>query len=186
MKKALSVIASAIITANVVSLIPLCNVYAGQTMSNSVDSSTVNVDILDIEWPSYVTNEQKAKLYQLYTEVYGEQTYASTRAITYSYNECFDEVKWITRSGKISLSIMPKSPLYTQTMANAAMAVANHAWKLLAEKYSSDSYWDNEESMFAQFHCHVLAAGKYKTPWNIEPWRTETDLSVVIAKACNP
>lgn len=148
---------------------------------------TTNCSIVDeMYWPDFVTEDEKNELLLLYEEVYGSQSSISTRAITYTYDECFGTVEWITRSGQISLSIMPKSPLYTQTLPNAALAVANHAWGLLADRFSSDPEWDNEEAMFAQFHCHVIGAGKYKTPWNIEPWRTETNLSTVIAKACNP
>lgn len=40
--------------------------------------------------------------------------------------------------------------------------------------------------MQAQFHCHVTTVGKLKNPWNIEPWRTESNLLKVIAARCNP
>lgn len=40
--------------------------------------------------------------------------------------------------------------------------------------YSYDSRWNNEESLKKQFFCHVRY-GSLKTPWNIEPWKKNTN-----------
>lgn len=66
------------------------------------------------------------------------------------------------------------------------MAQVNYAFSLLKDKLSSSPHWNNTDSMFAQFHCHAMFAGDNKIPWNIEPWRTESNLVKVIAAKCNP
>lgn len=105
---------------------------------------------------------------------------------TWSHPTYFHSVKWITRNGVVSLSIEPRAYLYTAGSGNLAMTRANLAFTALKNKYQNNSLWKNTRSMEAQFHCHVLAAGSYKTPWNLEPHRTETNLTRTIAKACNP
>lgn len=106
---------------------------------------------------------------------------------SYKYSDYFDSVSWITRDGVVSLSIHPdtNSPLIT-TNGNIKMAHASHAFDLLKDKWSSSSKWKNTKAMSAQFHCHVLGAGKAKTPWNLEPHRTTTSLPETMANACNP
>lgn len=107
---------------------------------------------------------------------------------TYTYNEYFKSVKWITRNGIVSLSITPSNKLYGSTYNNAnVLAVhAATAWNLLYKKHKSNSKWKNTASLEAQFNCHVIYAGSKKIPWNIEPHRTETNWAIVVAKACNP
>ncbi|ASI36907.1 hypothetical protein A0126_19060 (plasmid) [Exiguobacterium sp. N4-1P] len=117
----------------------------------------------------------------------GSPTYAAGSLDSYKYSDYFDSVSWITRDGVVSLSIHPdkKSPLITSN-GNIKMAHAGHAFSLLKAKWSSSSKWKNTSAMSAQFHCHVLGAGKAKTPWNLEPHRTTTSLPATMAKACNP
>lgn len=105
-----------------------------------------------------------------------------------TFNDYFKSVRWITRDGVVSLSIQPA---YLLTRAanpngNVLMARASHAFSLLEDRFSGDYRWDHTDSMEAQFHCHVLLAGDFKTPWNIEPFRTESDLVKVMAAKCNP
>lgn len=45
---------------------------------------------------------------------------------TYTYNEYFKSVKWITRKGEVSLSITPTNKLYGRTYNNANV-LAVHA-----------------------------------------------------------
>ncbi len=110
----------------------------------------------------------------------------SRAAVELTYDEYFSKVEWITRNGVVSLSITPKSTLTNVNNANALMARAFHSFSLLEKKFKSDSRWKNGGSLSAQYHCHVLAAGAAKTPWNLEPHRTETGLWKVIKGKCNP
>lgn len=115
------------------------------------------------------------------------KTYAAKSIDSYTYSDYFSSVSWITRDGVISLSVTPKTntPLITAN-GNIKMAHAHRSYSLLKSKWSSSSKWKNSGAMEAQYHCHVMGAGKYKTPWNLEPHRTETSLTKTIAKACNP
>lgn len=95
---------------------------------------------------------------------------------------------WISRNGEISLSCYYKEDgmfLRGSNMNAQAANVAN-AFRLLKEKHQISPHWDNTASMEAQFHCHAATIGKLKYPWNIEPWRTESSLPIVIIKGCNP
>ena len=68
---------------------------------------------------------------------------------TYTYNEYFKSVKWITRKGVVSLSITPTSKLYGRTYKNNANVLAVHAataWSLLYKKHKSSSKWKNTAS----------------------------------------
>ncbi|WP_107841760.1 DUF2599 domain-containing protein [Metasolibacillus meyeri] len=114
-----------------------------------------------------------------------EQSIGIQEALYLTYDEYFSKVEWRTRNGVVSLSITPKSSL-TSVSGNVLMARAFHSFSLLEAKYKSDSRWKNGGSLSAQYHCHVLAAGALKTPWNLEPHRTETGIWKVIGGACNP
>lgn len=105
-----------------------------------------------------------------------------------TFNDYFKSVKWIQRNNEISLSIQPNSLLLSSdcSSGNLLMARAAHAFRLLSQRYSRDPRWRNEASLSAQFHCHVIFAGGAKTPWNIEPHRTESNLFIVILRGCNP
>ena len=105
-----------------------------------------------------------------------------------NYSHYFNSAKWITRSGKISLSIDYKSSgMYIKgNNANAQAANVENAFRLLKNKHGSHKNWKNTASMNAQFHCHAITIGKLKNPWNIEPWRTESNLFIVTLKGCNP
>lgn len=121
-------------------------------------------------------------------EVNLAEFYAERIQLSGSFSDYFTKVEWIDRNGEISLSIYPKDILFGKNYdnPNQFMAHVDYAFSLIKDKFSSSSYWDNGESMYAQFHCHAMFAGDSKTPWNIEPWRTETNLFKVIAAKCNP
>ena len=140
-----------------------------------------------------IYNAAFAKQTNSYKTVYRDQNITmdmlKASIKTYTYNEYFKSVKWITRKGVVSLSITPTSKLYGRTYKNNANVLAVHAataWSLLYKKHKSSSKWKNTASLEAQFNCHVIYAGRNNTPWNIEPHRTETNWAVVVAKACNP
>lgn len=98
----------------------------------------------------------------------------------------FKSVKWITRKGVVSLSINPKPILYSNPNPNALSYYASKSFSKLKKAYSGSKKWKNTGSMRAQYDCHILIARGVKTPWNLEPHRTETNLTKVIAKGCNP
>lgn len=148
-------------------------------------------------------NENILELYmQAYESLYSDVTYEYKEGmkvnladyynariqLTGSFSDYFTKVEWINRNGEISLSIYPTEKLFGKNYNNPNVLMANvdYAFGLLKNKYSSSSYWNNTDSMYAQFHCHAMFAGENKIPWNIEPWRTESDLSKVIAAKCNP
>ena len=103
------------------------------------------------------------------------------------YNHYFKSTKWVNRPDGITLSCTYKEEgmFLKGATANAQAANVNNAFRLLKNKHGKDKQWKNTESMLAQFHCHAVTIGKIKNPWNIEPWRTETNV-VVISKRCNP
>lgn len=105
-----------------------------------------------------------------------------------TFDDYFESVRWITRDGVVSLSIQPTYLLTSAANPNGniLMARAFHAFSWLEDRFSSDYRWDHTDSMAAQFHCHVLLAGDFKTPWKIEPFRTESNLMKVMAAKCNP
>lgn len=122
------------------------------------------------------------------TSGFGGKTHAATKPIdSYTYSDYFTSAKWITRDKEISLSVYPKttSPLIT-SHGNVQMVHATRAFSHLKSKWSGSSKWKNTKAMEAQFHCHVMGAGKMKTPWNLEPHRTETSLTKTILNGCNP
>ncbi len=148
-------------------------------------------------------NENTLELYmQAYASLYSDTTYEYREAsevnladyykarieLTGSFSDYFTKVEWINRNGEISLSIYPTEKLFGKTYnnPNVLMAHVDYAFSLLKNQYSSSSYWNNADSMYAQFHCHAMFAGENKIPWNIEPWRTESNLTNVIAAKCNP
>lgn len=134
-------------------------------------------------------------LYDLYTNKFGPQMAPNSSVfetrdiggIKTAYSDYFSNCEWISRSGEISLSIYWKDYLFEgNDSANILMYKAGKAWSALLKRHVSAEEWDNTDSMEAQFHCHVMTIGSLKKPWNIEPWRTETDINVVISCGCNP
>ena len=116
-----------------------------------------------------------------------DDSYTPMADVYLTYNDYFSNVSWITRNGLVSLSITPKSGMFSDN-GNVAMARAFHSFSLLKERFGSDSRWKNEGSLSAQYHCHFMFAGMNKTPWNLEPHRTETNPWSwnMITKRCNP
>lgn len=114
---------------------------------------------------------------------------ASTRAgiPVKPYSTYFNSTKWITRDGKVSLSINFKpNGMYPSSLPNANAATAENAWKVLYNRHKNDSKWKNTSSMYNQFICHAATIGKRKNPWNIEPYRKDVGMSATILKGCNP
>lgn len=85
-----------------------------------------------------IYNAAFAKQTNSYKTVYRDQNITmdmlKASIKTYTYNEYFKSVKWITRKGVVSLSITPTSKLYGRTYKNNANVLAVHAataWSLL-------------------------------------------------------
>ena len=84
-----------------------------------------------------IYNAAFAKQTNSYKTVYRDQNITmdmlKASIKTYTYNEYFKSVKWITRKGEVSLSITPTNKLYGRTYNNAnVLAVhAATAWSLL-------------------------------------------------------
>lgn len=100
----------------------------------------------------------------------------------------FNWIKWIKRSGVVSLSISPttgKGGFLGITNSSVYAAAVDESWGIVYRNWSNSSKWKNTKSMQMQYICHTQFA-KFKTPWNIEPHRTETNYAKVVAKGCNP
>lgn len=95
---------------------------------------------------------------------------------------------WVNRPDGITLSChyYPSSMYVGGDNPNVKAAKFATAFRLLKERHGSSPHWRNTASMEAQFLCHAFTIGGLKNPWNIEPWRTEANLSRVIARGCNP
>lgn len=102
------------------------------------------------------------------------------------FSDYYSSSKWITRSGKVSLSLQPKKPAYADSPPIVVAHLKKYRWKVVYDKHHKDSKWKNTASMKAQLHCHADFPKGLKTPWNIEPWRTETNYAKVVAAGCNP
>lgn len=99
----------------------------------------------------------------------------------------FEKIRWITRNGVVSLSIYPTWAFSSKNYGYSYLiAMAEESWGIIVRNYSSNSKWKNTLSLKQQYKCHVLYARNAKTPWNIEPHRTETNFKKVVYKGCNP
>lgn len=102
-----------------------------------------------------------------------------------NYAKYFYSTAWINRNGTVSLSINYKKSAIYSSNHNATAANALKAWDAILTKRTRDPQWRNTKAMEMQFHCHVNFASD-KSPWNIEPHRTQTNYAIVVAHACNP
>lgn len=165
------------------------------TMAAGVSYADTSINSALVEIPEVEVQQNDDYLLKLYNAKYGEENVYSMYSTIYSsrglnlksdIDDYFTKIEWIDRGGVISLSLYPSEYLLDNPNGNVAMAKASTAWGLVEDEYSSDSKWDNGKSLEAQFHCHAAAARGFKTPWNLEPHRTETDLWETMKKKCNP
>lgn len=93
------------------------------------------------------------------------------------YKACFSKVSWLKRSDGWTLSVTPKYGPYSGDQGFAALY-----WK-----HGKDAQWNyrNKSSMANQFYCHRDIAGHWKTPWNIEPWKSDKGYWGFVASGCN-
>lgn len=92
------------------------------------------------------------------------------------FSDYFNSVQWITRDGIVSLSIDHKSIPFWK---------ARESFDILKANYGSDIEWQNEDSLYSQYACHVQFA-PLKNPWNLEPHRTGTGFWNNLTNLCNP
>lgn len=98
----------------------------------------------------------------------------------------FDQAMWITRDGKVSLSLKPKSNVRN------SKSVKDQAWTIISGTYTgfgNHANWPKESQKVKtfkwQYDCHYYFANG-KDTWNIEPWRSASTYAAVVVKKCNP
>lgn len=112
-------------------------------------------------------------VYPLYgdIEVYGNN----------DFSQWFSKGEWITRDGKISLSLTHTGWAYL----GISTGPITWSWNTVVNKFSSSSNWSNAQGMQEQYQCHVNFAAT-KNPWNLEPWRPAVGYMETTKKECNP
>lgn len=102
------------------------------------------------------------------------------------WSSYFDQAMWITRDGKISLSLKPKSNV------RDSKSVKDQAWNIISGTYTGfggHANWPKESKNVKtfkwQYDCHYYFAND-KDAWNLEPWRSASSYAAVVAKKCNP
>lgn len=93
-----------------------------------------------------------------------------------TFSDYFNAVQWISRNGEISLSIDHK---WIQLWE------IRDSFNILKSRYGYDSRWKNEDSLYAQYACHVQFVA-WKNPWNLEPHRTDSSFWSTTFNGCNP
>lgn len=200
-KKGRRLVLSGMICLSIISSASL-NIFANDlNASKEIQSSKVFVE-------NYEISKEKMDSYrQAYKEMYGtedgfdedeirdnskqliEMSQASNSTIygRQMIAKYFEKIKWITRDGVVSLSIYPTYEFSGKTYGYSYLAaMAEESWGIIVRNYSSSSNWKNTLSLKQQYRCHVHYARNAKTPWNIEPHRTETNFDKVVSAGCNP
>ncbi len=185
------VVISAFAACDTFALEPLTSVVQ-QEQNKAIKNDPVIKSILINKLADY---DKVEKYFSIYQQQFGKKKdlenlgmFRFGERIYLDYDEYFSSVEWIERDGEVSLSITPNSQMYDSDVPNVLMARSFHSFSLLKERFSSDYRWRNEASLEAQYQCHFTFAGMYKVPWNIEPFRTETNAWSwnMITHKCNP
>lgn len=114
-------------------------------------------------------------------------TFSTFSSLPTKFSEYYtSSSKWIVRNGVISLSLYPKKPAYDTPPGMAQAHLQKYRWSVVYDKYKNSPNWKNTASMKAQLECHANIPKNSKTPWNLEPHRTETNYWKVVQKGCNP
>lgn len=87
------------------------------------------------------------------------------RASTFSFTY-FNSISWISRDGKMSLSLSPKSPFFTNKELSWQEAIRFFQYYPMCRQETNKTKF---MSMYNQYACHVDFVRGIKTPWNIEP-----------------
>lgn len=105
-------------------------------------------------------------------------TSIALRSTSSSY---FNSITWITRSDGRSLSVTPK---------NALLIAKEASWSELVRYFQYHPFYTSEPnptkltSLYNQYVCHVDYA-KFKTPWNIEPYKPDKGYWQFVNSLCN-
>lgn len=169
------------------------------SFSSNIDAQGTYQDdkelIHELYYSDY-SDEEFDLLYDKYAEKYGHQnilpedrTGISLYAVDIptNYSSYFEKSYFYSRSDGMTLGVWWKDFLFeNDNNMNLVMAKAGKAWTALENKHKTNAFWRNGDSLEAQFHCHAATVGMLKKPWNIEPWRTETNVFLCMLAGCNP
>lgn len=159
-------------------------IYNEENESIGILSSPVLENEENLKVASVVKTDKDTLKYTLESDGLSEPTTMQVTLAATSYSTYFSSGTWITRDGKISLSLTHKPYLLSGT-TNDKMFKMSDSWNKVVAKHKGSSHWKNQNSLYNQYACHYGYA-PYKNPWNIEPWRPDVGLTKTIAKACNP
>jgi Protein of unknown function (DUF2599) len=159
-------------------------IYNEENESIGILSSPVLENEENLNVVSVTKKDDNTLEYTLESDGLSEPTTMLVTLAATSYSSYFSSGKWITRDGKISLSLTHK-PYLLSGSTNDKMFKLSDSWNKVVAKHKSSSHWKNQTSLYNQYACHYGYA-PYKNPWNIEPWRPNVGLTKTIAKGCNP
>lgn len=170
--------------------------------SNEASSTSQNMN-KEVGIAGELTREEYNNYMEAYNSLYQSVTAKYTSPITpsrseyveylndlkstsVSINYYFSTVGWVKGEYGWTLSCAPKETLKSShySSANQFMMNVSRAYSLLEDEYSGDYRWGSSEAIFAQLHCHALFAPN-KSRWNLDMWRTETDLDKLVKYKCN-
>lgn len=159
-------------------------IYNEKKESIGILSSPVIENEENLNVVSVTKKDENTLEYTLESDGLSEPTTMSVTLAATSYSSYFSSGKWITRSGKISLSLTHK-PYLLSGSTNDKMLKLSDSWNKVVAKHKSSKHWKNQTSLYNQYACHYGYA-PFKNPWNIEPWRPNVGIAKTIAKRCNP
>ncbi|MDO4383052.1 MAG: DUF2599 domain-containing protein [Eubacteriales bacterium] len=153
-----------------------------------VNKEGVPIGAIAIPWAKDVNGKKvptyyeikENKLYQIVKHKSAGATYPIVADPHNKYSDWFKSATWKIRDGKYSLCVVP-----TKWNRQSGIAYMSTSWALLKKKKSGSKHWYNTEGLRKQYYCHTQAA-KFKSSWNLEPWRPNVSMAKTIAKACNP
>lgn len=114
--------------------------------------------------------------------IYDENFDFSAIRTRIAYFSHFSSISWISRSGNMSLSVMPKNP-YTIDKENAWREILRFIQ--YHPIYTEIKNSSKQSSTYNQFVCHADYARGFKTPWNLEPWKPDKGYWGFVKNRCN-
>lgn len=146
---------------------------ANKLIVTDANNDLINVNARIINNVVRYDIDDRNAVYPLYgdIEIYGSD----------DFSQWFSKGEWITRDGKISLSLTHTGWAYL----GISTGPITWSWNTVVNKFSSSSNWYNAQGMQEQYQCHVNFAAA-KNPWNLEPWRPAVGYIETTKKECNP
>ncbi len=118
--------------------------------------------------------------------------YAAAKSIDdMTYWDFFTGDAYVIRAdgGAYMLYVKYGGELYAKSgeIANLVLAKRLKAESLFIGRWQNHHAWNNRASLSGQFQCHALSLGTYweQTTWHLEPWRTESNIAVLVLNQCN-